>query len=163
MAQWCTFSKHPNAQGFEDFFGFCGGHWNNYFNTHLEHNGETVLTEGFITDVLTDAAIEFITRNKDRPFLCYVPYNAPHSPWQVPEEYYQKYDEAPGRTIEDIYFEKKKNKSIPKDMVSDLRDNLADLAEEIDRCRRRRDPVYWFVKRDERHLQRCAEWRKVGA
>ncbi|MBD3267990.1 sulfatase-like hydrolase/transferase, partial [bacterium] len=85
------YPHHPNGQGFDDFFGFCAGHWNNYFDTHLEWNGRRVETEGYITDVLTDGAVEFIRANQDRPFLCYVPYNAPHSPWQVPGVFYEKY------------------------------------------------------------------------
>jgi arylsulfatase A len=82
---------HPNGQGFDEFLGFCAGHWNNYFDTHLEHNGKRIETEGYITDVLTDAALEFMQSNQDQPFFCYVPYNAPHSPWQVPDSYYFKY------------------------------------------------------------------------
>lgn len=82
---------HPNGQGFDEFFGFCAGHWNNYFDTTMEQNGLPVKTEGYITDVLTDAAINFIEKNKDRPFFCYVPYNAPHSPFQVPDAYFRKY------------------------------------------------------------------------
>ena len=82
---------HPNAQGFDEFVGFCAGHWNNYFDTHLEHNGTPIKTTGYITDVLTDFAISFIQKNKHRPFFCYLPYNAPHSPFQVPDEYFDKY------------------------------------------------------------------------
>ena len=33
------FPEHPNNQGFNEFFGFCGGHTNTYFNPTLEHNG----------------------------------------------------------------------------------------------------------------------------
>jgi len=83
--------NHPMGQGFDEFFGFCGGHWSNYFDTELEHNGKKVLTKGYITDILTDNAIGFIEANKDKPFLCYVPYNAPHSPHQVPDVYFDKY------------------------------------------------------------------------
>jgi len=64
---------HPNGQGFDEFFGFCAGHWNNYFDTHLERNGKAVKTRGYITDVLTDAAIAFIEKHRQRPFFCYVP------------------------------------------------------------------------------------------
>ena len=85
------YPHHPNGQGFDEFLGFCAGHWNNYFDTTLDHNGTMVKSEGFIIDTLTDAAIEFIEQNKDRLFFCYVPYNTPHSPWQVPERYWQKY------------------------------------------------------------------------
>lgn len=83
--------NHPMGQGFDEFFGFCAGHWSNYFDTELEHNGQKVQTKGYITDILTDKAIEFIDANKDKPFLCYVPYNAPHSPHQVPDAYFDKY------------------------------------------------------------------------
>jgi arylsulfatase A len=85
------YPNHPNSQGFEEFFGFCAGHWNNYFDTELEHNGLPVKTNGYITDVLTDAAMQFIDQNKDGPFFCYVPFNAPHSPWQVPDQYLEPY------------------------------------------------------------------------
>jgi len=85
------YPMHPNGQGFDEFFGFCGGHWNSYFDTNLERNKQPVTTKGYITDVLTDEAIQFIKQNKDQPFFCYVPYNAPHSPWIVPEKYWDKY------------------------------------------------------------------------
>jgi arylsulfatase A len=85
------YPHNPNGQGFEEFLGFCAGHWNNYFDTMLEHNGKPAKTRGFITDVLTDAAIAFIERNAVRPFFCYVPYNAPHGPFQVPDKYFDKY------------------------------------------------------------------------
>ncbi len=82
---------HPNAQGFDEFLGFCAGHWNNYFDTQLDHNGTIVRSKGYINDVFTDAAIDFIRMNRDRPFLCYVPYNTPHSPFQVSDTYFNKY------------------------------------------------------------------------
>ena len=82
---------HPNGQGFDEFFGFCGGHWQQYFDTHLEHNGQRIETQGYITDVITDAATRFIEQNVDQPWFCYVPYNAPHSPWEVPDRYWDKY------------------------------------------------------------------------
>ncbi|MGK0286690.1 MAG: arylsulfatase A-like enzyme [Salibacteraceae bacterium] len=85
------YPNDPNGQGFQEFFGFKAGHWNNYFNTTLSHNQEEVKTEGYITDVLTDKAIDFIRKNKSNPFFCYVPYNAPHSPFQVPDKYFDKY------------------------------------------------------------------------
>jgi arylsulfatase A-like enzyme len=87
------YPNHPLGQGFDEFFGFCGGVWNNYFDATLEHNGEEIVTHGYITDVLTDSALAFIESHRDEPFLCYVPYNAPHTPWQVPDRYFDKYAE----------------------------------------------------------------------
>ncbi len=87
------YPQDPNGQGFDEFVGFCAGHLTNYFDSRLQHNQEFFNAEGYITDVLTDRAIDFITENADskRPFFCYVPYNAPHAPYQVPDEYYDKY------------------------------------------------------------------------
>jgi arylsulfatase A-like enzyme len=82
---------HPNARGFDDFYGFASGHWGNYFSPMLEHNGEIVKGDGFIIDDLTNKGLEFIDRNKDTPFLLYLPYNTPHSPMQVPDEYWNRF------------------------------------------------------------------------
>ncbi len=85
------YPNRPNDQGFDEFLGFCAGHWSNYFNTDLDHNGKMVKTKGYITDVLTDAALRFIDKNKQRPFFCYIPFNAPHTPHQVSDKYFNKY------------------------------------------------------------------------
>lgn len=85
------YPNHPNGQGFDEFVGFCSGHWNNYFDTILERNGEEFRSDGFIIDFLTDEAISFMEKNKDEQFFCYVPYNTPHSPFQVPDQYFDKF------------------------------------------------------------------------
>ncbi|MDA2925757.1 arylsulfatase [Acidobacteria bacterium AH-259-G07] len=82
---------HPNARGFDEYYGFCSGHWGNYFSPILEHNGEIVRGNGFIIDDLTDHALAFIEQNRERPFFCYLPYNTPHTPFQVPERFYEKF------------------------------------------------------------------------
>jgi arylsulfatase A-like enzyme len=82
---------HPLSQGFEEFFGFTAGHWNRYFDPLLEHNGRMVRTEGYIADIFTDRAIDFIRSKKSDPFFCYLAYNTPHSPFQVPDRYFDMY------------------------------------------------------------------------
>src|SRR5256885_6011069 len=67
-SQW---PYHPNARGFDEYYGFTSGHWANYFDPPLEHNGEPVRGKGFITDDLTDHALQFIEQNKDQRFFCY--------------------------------------------------------------------------------------------
>ena len=84
---------HPNARGFDDFYGFCSGHWGNYFSPMLEHNGEIVQGNGFVIDDFTNRGIDFIEKNKDRPFLLYLPYNTPHSPMQVPDRWWTKFED----------------------------------------------------------------------
>ena len=81
---------HPNARGFDEFYGFCSGHWGQYFDPILEHNGKIARGKGFIVDDLTDHALAFIERSKERPLFCYLAYNTPHSPFQVPDRFYDK-------------------------------------------------------------------------
>src|SRR6478609_2866015 len=77
---------HPNARGFDDYYGFTSGHWGDYFDPILEHNGQLVRGKGFIIDDLTDHATDFMGKNRDKPFFCYLAYNTPHSPMQVPDK-----------------------------------------------------------------------------
>ncbi len=81
---------HPNARGFDEFYGFCSGHWGQYFDPILEHNGKIVRGKGFIVDDLTDRALTYMERSKERRFFCYLAYNTPHSPFQVPDRFYDK-------------------------------------------------------------------------
>ena len=82
---------HPNARGFDEFYGFCSGHWGNYFSPMLEHNGQLVQGDGFIIDDLTNRVIEFIEGEHASPFFVYLPYNTPHSPMQVPDRWWNKF------------------------------------------------------------------------
>lgn len=91
-SQW---PYHPNARGFDEYYGFTSGHWGEYFDPPLEHNGQPVRGKGFIADDLTDHALAFIEKHKAKPFLCYVPFNTPHSPWAVPEKFWQQQKAAP--------------------------------------------------------------------
>ncbi|MRI00148.1 sulfatase-like hydrolase/transferase [Kriegella sp. EG-1] len=82
---------HPNARGFDDYYGFTSGHWGNYFSPMLEHNGKIVKGKGFLVDDLTDHGLNFIDKNKTTPFFLYLPYNTPHGPMQVPDEYWNNF------------------------------------------------------------------------
>jgi arylsulfatase A-like enzyme len=91
-SQW---PYHPNARGFDEYYGFTSGHWGEYFDPPLERNGKPVRGKGFIANDLTDHAISFIELNHARPFLCYLAFNTPHSPWAVPEEYWRRFKNKP--------------------------------------------------------------------
>ncbi|MDA7496958.1 arylsulfatase [Akkermansiaceae bacterium] len=87
------FPYHPNGRGFDEFYGFCSGHWGNYFSPMLERNGEIVEGKGFCIDDFTTQAMEFMEKSKakSQPFFAYLPYNTPHSPMQVPDEYWGRF------------------------------------------------------------------------
>jgi arylsulfatase A len=83
--------QHPNRKGFDEYVGFMVGHLGYYYDAIYQHNDNDVKSDGYSTDYFTRQALGFIERNADKPFLCYVPYNVPHSPFQVPEKYFDKY------------------------------------------------------------------------
>jgi len=84
---------HPNGRGFDEFYGFCSGHWGDYFGPPLEHNGQIVNGEGFCIDDFTNKAMAFMDSSikEGKPFFAYVPYNTPHSPMQVPDKWWNKF------------------------------------------------------------------------
>lgn len=85
------FPYHPIARGFDEFYGFCSGHLHEYYDPDLDHNGLPVKGEGFLEDDLTSRAISFIEQHRNSPFLIYLPYNTPHAPMQVPDEYWERF------------------------------------------------------------------------
>ncbi|HVR35484.1 MAG TPA: sulfatase-like hydrolase/transferase, partial [Methylomirabilota bacterium] len=58
-SQW---PYHPMARGFDEYFGHTSGHWGEYFDAPLEENGGMIRTRGYIVDVCTDRALDFIER-----------------------------------------------------------------------------------------------------
>ncbi len=80
----------PVQSGFEHFFGIMSGGVD-YF-THRDGAGEPDLYEnqvpvervGYITDLLTERAVQFISQRRERPFYLSLHYTAPHWPWEGP-------------------------------------------------------------------------------
>jgi len=72
-----------------------------YFDPVLWHNGKQQAYKGYCSDIFTEQALKFIENNKNGPFFCYLAFNAPHTPLQVPEKYYKMYrDIDPSRGFE---------------------------------------------------------------
>jgi len=90
-----VYPETPNGQGFDEFLGVLGGLSQLYFNPVLDHNGEEKEYRGYITEILAENAIDWMGRQleNDNPFFCYVPFNAPHTPGLVEEEYWKPYYE----------------------------------------------------------------------
>jgi arylsulfatase A-like enzyme len=78
----------PNAHGFDEFFGILSGAAD--YHLHKTGPGEPDLYEnltpverhGYLTDLFTDRAVNYIRRNRTAPFYLSLHYNAPHWPWQ---------------------------------------------------------------------------------
>ncbi|HBO51343.1 MAG: sulfatase-like hydrolase/transferase [Planctomycetota bacterium] len=89
-------------RGFDEFYGFMGRGAHDYFdlNTpdHPIYRGlEPIKDKGYLTDRITEEAVSFIRRHKDKPFFAYVAYNAVHSPAQAPAADIRKETDDPAR------------------------------------------------------------------
>jgi arylsulfatase A-like enzyme len=93
IGKWHLGSKPeflPARHGFDEFFGITGGNADMYSHRNLP--GENVLYEGekptevtgYLTKHLSRRSVEFIQRQKDKPFFLYLAFNAVHWPFQRP-------------------------------------------------------------------------------
>ena len=95
-------------QGFDEFFGYYDQvHAHSYYPPYLWHNDKRYPLPGnsgresdgltgerreqYTHDEIMNKALEFIRRNKDRPFFCYVPSTIPHTELLVPEDSLSEY------------------------------------------------------------------------
>ncbi|MGP3970483.1 arylsulfatase [Streptomyces sp. 6N223] len=83
--------SHPNARGFDEFFGYIGHrHAHDYFPDYLWHNATRLpLPEGgYAIDLFERRALAFLRERargaRARPFLLYLSPNAPHAPSRIP-------------------------------------------------------------------------------
>jgi arylsulfatase A-like enzyme len=80
----------PNAHGFDEFFGILTGagdyflHKTGMGQPDLYENLKRVEQPGYLTDLLTDRAVKFVSRKRSTPFYLSLHYTAPHWPWQGP-------------------------------------------------------------------------------
>ena len=80
---------NPTRHGFDQFNGFISGnvdahsHYDRVLVKDWWQNNKVEDEPGYHTDLITDHTLEFIRRNKDRPFFIYAAHGTPHSPHQA--------------------------------------------------------------------------------
>ena len=69
-----------------------------YYNAPMVRDGKLIDEPGYVTDKITDDALEFLSvhAHEENPFYLSVHYTAPHSPWDChPQDVVDSYDECP--------------------------------------------------------------------
>lgn len=125
-----NYPQRPVDQGFQESVVHKGGGigqpsdppGTDYFDPILAHNGELRQFSGYCTDVYFDEAIRWIGDGSGPPFFAYIPTNAPHSPYLVPDSYREAYAEQ-GLSDKDarIY-----------GMITNIDDNVGRLMDHLD-------------------------------
>ena len=110
-----------------------------YFDPVLWHNGKQQAYVGYCSDIFTDGAINFIAKNSTDPFFCYLSFNAPHTPLQVPERYYDLYKDIDpstgfddGRPFVSMTEKDKEDARKVYAMVSNIDDNIGRLLSKLE-------------------------------
>jgi len=124
-----NYPYRPHDRGFDEAFYHGGGgvtqgpdYWDNdYFDDTYFRNGEPEEVVGYCTDVWFDNALDFIERNRDKPFFCYLSTNAPHGPFHVPQKYIDLYKDNPDVTNPNFY-----------GMITNVDDNLGKFRKKLE-------------------------------
>ena len=128
----------PEKHGFQESLVVLGGGTD--YVTHTEPDGGNVLRQngqpakapGYLTDVFAARAVEWISRPRTKPYFLYVPFNAPHDPYQGPDD-----GPAPvpwGKGTRDTY----------RKMVERLDQRVGDILAAIDRSPGARNTIVAF-------------------
>ncbi|HJO54687.1 MAG TPA: sulfatase-like hydrolase/transferase [Verrucomicrobiota bacterium] len=139
---------HPNSQGFTHFHGHYNGAID-YFDLTREGERDWHINEkasgelGYSTQLISDAASRFIVQHAggDAPYFCYIPFNAPHSPFQAPKKYLKKFTHLAKRKVGG------KNKNLRQKvaaMVSCMDDGIGQILRAIDDSGEADDTLVWF-------------------
>lgn len=125
-----NFPLRPQDQGFDEVVVHGGGgvgqtpdHWgNDYFDDTYRHNGKPEKYTGYCTDVFFNAALDFIDKNRRRPFFAYLSTNAPHGPFYVPETYSKAYRARGVPPHLDLFY----------GMITSIDDNMGRLVKKLE-------------------------------
>ncbi|MFM9000082.1 MAG: sulfatase [Opitutia bacterium] len=83
--------QHPGRRGFDEALVTMGAHFGFKVNPPTEYP-----SGAYLADWLTDRAVDFIGRNKDRPFLLYLPHFGVHSPFHAKKDLVERFKGKPG-------------------------------------------------------------------
>jgi len=133
----------PQDRGFHEVLIHGGGgvgqgpdYWDNdYFDDTYRHNGKLEAFKGYCTDVFFENAMKFIEANKDQPFFCYLPTNAPHGPYNVAEKYSKPYRDK-GVEISQAKF---------YGMITNIDENIGRLMRHLNRLELEQNTILIFM------------------
>ena len=100
VGKWHMGNDAAPGHGYEFTYTMLGGS-SPYQNPRMSRNGKVVAESGYLTELMTEAAIEFLDRQTPgRPFFLTVSYLNPHTPYDGhPQKYYDLYAETRFETI----------------------------------------------------------------
>ena len=100
----------------------------------IRKNHQVIQETEFLTDKITEEAIQFMTANKDRPFFTYIPYLTPHTPFQITKDYFDKFAHI-----------KDRNKRVYYAMIASLDDAVGKIIATIKSLNLEENTIVFFL------------------
>jgi N-acetylglucosamine-6-sulfatase len=93
IGKWHMGNDSQPRPGFDHWVSFPGQ--GQYFDPQINRQGKLEKESGFMTDILNEAALEFLKRPRTKPFSLYLAHKAVHGPFTPPEKHKRLYEGAP--------------------------------------------------------------------
>jgi len=87
---------HPTKRGFDEFFGTLANtpfyHPTNFIDSRVSPDVQKIEDDDFYTtDAYADRAVDWLDKQRNKPWFLYLPFNAQHAPLQAPKKYLDRF------------------------------------------------------------------------
>lgn len=103
-------------------------------NAKILENGQEVIEKDYLTFAFANKAKSFISKNKDTNFFLMLNFNAPHVPFQAPEEYYKQFSHI-----------KDENRRVYLAMIKALDDGIGSIMNHLDALNLSENTIVYFI------------------
>lgn len=91
-----TAPYRPTRRGFDEFYGTLNNtpfyHPTNFVDSRISDDVRAVTDPAFYTtDAFADRSVDWLEKNKGKPWFLYLPFNAQHAPLQAPKKYLDRF------------------------------------------------------------------------
>ncbi len=143
---------HPLNQGFTHFHGHYNGAID-YFQLTRDNerdwhvNDQPSDQQGYSTRLIAEAASAWITESAaaDSPYFCYVPFNAPHSPFQAPAETIAKFSPASQDRKPANKQRKSEKLATLKAMIFEMDQGIGRILRSVEASGEADNTIVWFL------------------
>jgi len=146
---------NPTRHGFDQFNGFISGnidahsHYDRVLVKDWWQNNKVEDEPGYHTDLITDHTLEFIRRNKDRPFFIYAAHGTPHSPHQARASLIQRGPQKgkipAGETPTEYSNNPRDDNWLIKHFVLPVDEGLGRIRRELNKLGLAENTILWFI------------------
>lgn len=100
LGKWHMDGQSGQRPGFDFSASFVGQ--GRYVDCPIEVNGKATPSKGWVDDVTTEYAVNFIKENQEKPFLLVLGFKACHGPFDPPERHKNTYAGEMARTVPNL-------------------------------------------------------------